>query len=105
MLIDFTVGNFLSFKNKVAISMIASSISGHESTNIFKAGKMKLLKSAVVYGANASGKSNLIKAMSFMKNFINESGRTQSYDKINIEPFRLSTITEEEPSFLKYDLF
>lgn len=72
-------------------------------TNLFEVDKdLKLLKSAAIYGANASGKSNLAQALSFMKWFaINSSKETQSTEKINVEHFRLSTETESEPSFFE----
>ena len=72
-------------------------------TNLFAVDKdLKLLKSAAIYGANASGKSNLAQALSFMKWFaINSSKETQSTEKINVEYFRLSTETESEPSFFE----
>jgi uncharacterized protein len=64
--------------------------------------ELQVLKTAAIYGANASGKSNLAKALSFMKWFaINSSKETQSTEKINVEPFRLSTETEVEPSFFE----
>ncbi|MEH2293809.1 AAA family ATPase [Nostoc sp.] len=63
---------------------------------------LKLLNRAVIYGANASGKSNLPKALSFMKWFmINSSKETQSTEKIGVEPFELSTETEAKPSFFE----
>ncbi|MEA5618736.1 ATP-binding protein [Cronbergia sp. UHCC 0137] len=64
--------------------------------------ELKLLKSAAIYGANASGKSNIAKALSFMKWFmINSSKETQSTEKINVQPFKLSTQTETQPSFFE----
>jgi AAA15 family ATPase/GTPase len=64
--------------------------------------ELKLLKSAAVYGANASGKSNLAKAMGFMRWFmINSSKNTQSTEPIAVEPFRLSTETEKQPSYFE----
>lgn len=63
MLIEFSVGNYLSFKDTVTFSMVASNIKQHSDTHTFEMLDYKLLKSAVIYGANASGKSNLIKAM------------------------------------------
>src|SRR5690606_3505471 len=65
MLIQFSVGNFLSFKDTVTLSMVASRIQEHKDSHVCTANNLKLLKSAVLYGANASGKSNLFKAMSF----------------------------------------
>lgn len=64
--------------------------------------ELNILKSAAIYGANSSGKSNLAKAMSFMRSFIiNSSKETQITEKIDIEPFRLSTETEEQPSYFE----
>jgi len=104
MLIEFRVGNYLSFKNPVTFSMEAASISEHEEDNVFEFDKYKLLKSAVIYGANASGKSNLIKAMSFMEMFVfNSSKDTQAKEPIKVENFRLSTETENEPSFFEIE--
>ena len=61
--------------------------------------KISLLKSAVIYGANASGKSNLVKAISFMRSFvINSAKQTQAGEKIDVEPFRLCMETKDEPS-------
>ena len=87
--------------------MVASSITGEEKeldeNNVFKIHhKLSLLKSAAIYGANASGKSNLVAAISFMKWFVlNSSKETQVSEAIDIEAFRLSTETEQEPSFFE----
>jgi AAA15 family ATPase/GTPase len=102
MVIEFTVGNFLSFKDPVTFSMESVKISELEESNVFSFDKLKLLKSAVIYGANASGKSNLVKAMGFMKWFVlNSSKETQVEEPIKIENFRLSTETENKPSFFE----
>ncbi len=69
MIIEFTVGNFLSFKKNKTLSLEATGITEYKEST-FEAGGYKLLKSAVLYGANSSGKSNLIKAMSIMKRII-----------------------------------
>ncbi|MEB3293470.1 MAG: ATP-binding protein [Synechococcales bacterium] len=107
MLIEFSVGNYRSFREPVTLSMVAANLVSKDksldSSNTFSVEKdLKLLKSAAIYGANASGKSNLAKALSFMKSFmVNSSRETQSTDEIDVEPFRLSTETEEEPSFFE----
>ncbi|NEP44571.1 MAG: ATP-binding protein, partial [Okeania sp. SIO2H7] len=57
---------------------------------------------SAVYGANASGKSNFVKAMGFMRWFVlNSSKETQVTDLIDVEEFRLSTETEDQPSFFE----
>lgn len=107
MLIEFSIGNYRSFKDKVTFSMVAANIVVKEKelddNNVFTVDDdLKLLKRAVIYGANASGKSNLPKALSFMKWFmINSSKETQSTEKIGVEPFDLSTETEAQPSFFE----
>ena len=70
MLLEFSVKNFLSFKDEITLSMYASAeITEHERYDVFSVGGQLLLRTAVIYGANASGKTNLIKAMQFMKSF------------------------------------
>ncbi|MBI4649787.1 ATP-binding protein [Candidatus Desantisbacteria bacterium] len=102
MLLQFKVGNFLSFNDPVTFSMVASSIKEHKDTNVFVEKKINLLKSAAIYGANASGKSNLIKALSFMKRFVFISSKEmQATEKIKVINFKLSTETENKPSFFE----
>jgi len=99
MLIQFSVGNYLSFKDIVTFSMVASTGKELEKENVSQLNeKFRLLKSAAIYGANASGKSNLIKAMKFMRRFVKNSAKTmQSGEQIDVENFKLSTETEDKP--------
>ena len=99
MLLEFSVENYLSFKDIVTISLVASKIKEYEESNTLSFGKIKILKNAVIYGANASGKSNLFKAMSFMRRFVhNSSKQTQVTEAIDIDTFKLSTETNNAPS-------
>ncbi|MBW4500511.1 MAG: ATP-binding protein [Scytonema hyalinum WJT4-NPBG1] len=107
MLIEFSVGNYRSFKEQVTFSMVAANLVAKDKkldeNNVFEVDDdLKLLKSAAIYGANASGKSNLAKALGFMRWFmINSSKETQSTEKIGVERFKLSTETEDKPSFFE----
>ncbi len=107
MLIQFTVENFLSFKEAATLSLVASSLKEKQTQAediIFEldGANISLLKSAVVYGANASGKSNLVKALDFFKWFvINSSKGVQSSERIQVESFRLNKETEYEPSYFE----
>ena len=103
MLLQFSIKNFRTFKDKVTLSLIASNYDKdtreHENIVINDIFGLRLLKSAVIYGANASGKSKLLDAFAFMRYFvINSSKESQKGDTIEVEPFRLSTETENEPS-------
>lgn len=100
MLLQFTVGNFLSFKEPVTLSLEASSITDFPE-NTFSAGKYRLLKSAVVYGANASGKSNLLRALSEMGQIVHISASMSSADTFGITPFLLNTETFTKPSYFE----
>lgn len=111
MLIQFSVGNYRSFKDIVTLNMTAANIRAKQKeldiNNVFTIGNnIKLLKSAAIYGANASGKSNLVRAFGFMKSFVlNSSRESLSTDPIDIEKFRLSVETESEPSFFEVIFF
>jgi AAA15 family ATPase/GTPase len=103
MLLQFTVKNYKVFGDEVKLNMIASADDTREAENVITLPKfgLRVLKSAVMYGANASGKSKLIEAMQFMKHFILTSAETQSSRKINTVPFRLNTATEKAPSMFE----
>jgi AAA15 family ATPase/GTPase len=85
MLIRFNVENFLSFEDNQEFSMIA----GHSQNNsdrLYDDGTLKLIKFAAIYGANASGKSNLIKAIDFARTIVLREIPAKcisSYSKVN----------------------
>ncbi|MCF6406801.1 ATP-binding protein [Chitinophaga filiformis] len=99
MLIQFSVSNFKTFKNKATLNLIASNYDKEtrEEENIIQIPEfgLRILKSAVVYGANASGKSRFMDAITFMKNFVIRSSTDRlKGDPINVDLFRLATDTE-----------
>ena len=100
MLIEFTVGNYLSFKEKKTLSMEATAIKDNPG-NVTEVGKYKLLRSAVIYGANSSGKSNFIKAMSCMREIVIGSAKESSTSELEVTPFLLSTETENRPTYFE----
>ena len=104
MLVEFSVANYRSFGDRVTFSMVAAPIKsknkGLDASNVFMVrSKLSLLTSAAIYGANASGKSNLISAMSFVGEFVLAKRKeTRRTGGIDVEPFRLSTETADKPS-------
>ena len=104
MLIEFTVGNFRSFRDPQTLSLVAAPIKSKdpeldENTVIKTAANPDLLTSAAMYGANASGKSNLVRALAFMKRFVMHSLKeTKATGGIQVEPFRLHAATVGQPS-------
>ncbi len=103
MLLKFTVENYLSFKDQFTLDLIASSMTQHSETNIIAGENYKLLKTIAIFGANASGKSNLFNAIEFARDFIISSSKdTQAEENIPVEPFLLSTETENKPSLFEF---
>ncbi len=100
MLLEFTVGNFLSFKDKKTLSLVPAKIT-ELPDNVLSSGEGKVLNGAVIYGANSSGKSNFIKAIDFMRKTILTSSKLNSVDPLNVTPFLLSTETEDKPSYFE----
>lgn len=104
MIIEFSVGNFRSFRDIVTLSMVAAKLRAKnkalDENNVFDVpGAPLLLASAIIYGANASGKSNLIAAIDFMQRFVIDSPKeTRATGAIDVESFRLSTTTINQPS-------
>jgi len=107
MLIEFMVENYLSFKEQNTFSMIATKDSSMSEKQIVVINdKNRILKNAAIYGANASGKSNLLNAISFMKSFvINSSKESQQGDVIEVEAFKFSTSTEKKASIFEVVFF
>lgn len=104
MLIRFNVKNFLSFSAREngeseEFSMIAGKVRSKKE-HIYDDGKIKLLKFAAVYGANASGKSNLVKAIDFMRQTVIRrlpDGHTEKYCKALSE-------NRDKPSYFEMEL-
>ena len=97
MLIEFSITNFLSFKEKNTFSMIASSDNTLED-NFTSIGNEKLLKMTALYGANASGKSNLFKILALISNMIRQSNFFNPNVLLPIIPFKLDKETIKKPS-------
>lgn len=97
MLISFSLSNFLSFKQERNFYMEATSISEHKESLIIRPNG-KFLRSAVLYGANSSGKTNFISALSRMRNVILSSVRLNERDKLLYSPFLLSGSSKNEPT-------
>ena len=101
MLIQLTVGNFLSFREKTTFSMVASPDEpGHEDRVVKINDNLSVLRVAAIYGANASGKSNLLKAMAFAQKLIIYG--TRGEETIEIEPFLLNEGNKTKPSFFEF---
>ena len=102
MLVEFRVKNFRSLRDEQVLSLVASSDKTLQDTNTLGTGLKvapALLSSAIVYGANASGKSNLIKALQYMRGVVLEFATVvQPGQTFAVQPFRLDPCTAGQPT-------
>jgi len=97
MLVQFRIKNFRSFRDEQVLSLVASNDTVLEE-NCATEGKLHLLKAVGIYGPNASGKSNLIKAIDIMKDIVLNSANYKPGKKLPIQPFLLDDESKKEPS-------
>lgn len=102
MLIEFRVKNFRSLRDEQVLSLVASRDKTLQGTNTLETGikaAPALLRSAVIYGANASGKSNLIKSLQYMRGVVAESATViQPGQTFSVQPFRLDAESARQPT-------
>ena len=101
MLIRFLVENFLSFREEVEFSMVAGESDEHPD-HVVEVRDLHLLKTGAIFGANASGKTNLIKAMSFAQDFI-ISGSLKT-ETLEFTPFLLDSVSAEKPARFLFEI-
>ena len=101
---EFSFGNFRSFKDIQTLNLSAAKIKSKNEnidiSNTINYNEHSFLKSKAIYGANASGKSNIIKAFVTFIKVIKSSVKDEKILSL-VDPFRLSTETENEPSFFQ----
>lgn len=105
MIEEFSFGNFWSFKDIQTLNMTAAKIKSKnallDTNNVFPVNKeLSLIKSKAIYGANASGKSNVVKALVTFIRIIRDSAKEEKALSL-INSFQLSTETNSQPTFFQ----
>lgn len=102
MLVEFRIKNFRSLRDEQVLSLVASKDKTDQNTHTLTTGLNAvpaLLCSTAVYGANASGKSNLIKALQYMRGVVAESATViQPGQTFGVQPFRLDADSSSQPT-------
>ena len=107
MIVEFSVKNFRSIRNLETISFVATDLKSSEKykkideDNIFSNDKTNLFKTIGIYGANASGKSNIIKALDYFIKIIAKEPSSSSNMSSLCEPFLFQDDSEEIESFFQ----
>ena len=103
MIISFSVENWMSFRNRATFSMLASRERQHgERVPRIDKYHIRLLPIAAIYGGNASGKTNLFKALNFVKGLVVKG--TQPDSLITVDPFRLDPQGVDSPVRFSFEL-
>jgi len=103
MVLEFKVSNFRSFKTEQVFSFVAETTKS-KPNNVFEAQlpkgtSVRLLKSAVIYGANASGKSNFLQAFYALRRLVTTSDSNKIDQPIDVyEPFLLDKTSDGQPT-------
>ena len=100
MLIELSVANYRSIRDRQTLSLAAGPGAEMRALNVADApGNLALLRVAAIYGPNASGKSNLFKALGTLQMMVQKSAiASQLGQPLPLVPFRLAATTEEQPS-------
>ncbi len=106
MLVRFKVKNFLSFRDEAEFSMMAADVESHQDHVVAHEGstEKRILKTSVIYGANASGKSNFVKALDFARDLIIGNLATQRDDQIPTSSFMFDLDFMGEPSRFEFEI-
>lgn len=97
-LLQFSVANFRSIHTRKTISFLASSIKDEPRENVVVFDRIKYLSSCAIYGANSSGKSNLVLAMGMMTDIIFDSAKMNDGDTLPYDPFALALGSLAKPT-------
>jgi len=102
MIVEFRVKNFRSIRAEQRLSLVADSDSTYSESHLLNTESSttpNLLTSAVIYGPNASGKSNLINALAFMRRIVATSAtQIREGQEFNCPTFKLDAESKNQPS-------
>lgn len=104
MLIEFRFKNYRSFRDEAVLSMEAAGLSSRKSCLIPLSSTVNLLPAIAIYGKNAGGKSNVIRAFWLATQFIRNAQRTQHEGTaIPVNPFELNDYSDKEPTEFAFE--
>lgn len=104
MIINFSVQNFGSIKEKQTLSFEADKTTHLEEAYVMNFGGHRILKLALIYGANASGKTTILKALDFLRNLVLEPERKKNFE-LEFNPFLFDPNTPNQNSIISIEFF
>lgn len=102
MIINFSIQNFGSIKDKQTLSFEANKSTHLEDSYIINSNGFRLLKLALIFGANASGKTTILKALEFLRDIVLEP-ESKKTDELSFKPFLFDPATPDQNSVLSIE--
>lgn len=102
MILNFSIQNFGSIKDKQTLSFEADKSDHLEEAYVTRCGGRRILKLALLYGANASGKTTVLKALDFLRELVVEP-KSKKTDRLDFEPYLFDPDTPKQPTVLSIE--
>ena len=102
MIVNFSIQNFGSIKDKQTLSFEADASEHLEDAYVVHTAGKRLLKLALIYGANASGKTTVLKALDFLRDLV-VNPKEKKTDILNFSPYLFDTKTPQQPTELSIE--
>lgn len=102
MILNFSIQNFGSIKDKQTLSFEANKSDHLEEAYVAHYGGRRILKLALLYGANASGKTTVLKALDFLRQLVIEP-KSKKTERLNFEPYLFDPDTPKQPTILSLE--
>lgn len=102
MLLQFTIENFLSFRDRTVLSMLADPRVAHKGEQTCTSAGHSALRAVGLYGANGSGKSNLVKAFAVFRQMV-LTGTSRELERFPLIPFKLDSGHSQAPTHIEVD--
>ena len=102
MIVNFSIQNFGSIKDKQTLSFEADDSNHLEDTYVVHTAGKRLLKLALIYGANASGKTTVLKALDFLRDLV-VNPKEKKTDILHFDPFLFDVQTPQQPTELSIE--
>ena len=102
MILNFSIQNFGSIKDKQTLSFEADKSDHLEEAYVTRCGGRRILKLALLYGANASGKTTVLKALDFLRELVIDP-QSKKTDRLDFEPYLFDPDTPKQPTVLSIE--
>jgi uncharacterized protein len=102
MLLQLAVENYLSLRDRTVLSMLSDHRVAHQQTQIATVGPRDILRTIALYGANGSGKSNIVKAFGLLKDLVLK-GTLREDDPLPVVPFKLDADHPKRPTHVEVE--